>query len=122
MYGVYAPNEILWDLLLRENKILSLSFSSSLLMTTSREPGDARGNSGFPELLGTSLVGLRPIGGPLRGPAQPFGLILHKMATLNCGSGNPEPQLSPCGQFEARSALRADSAQSGNPEVWKWQP
>ena len=57
---------------------------------TSREPGNGRGNSGFPELLGTSPAALRAIRGPLRGPAQPFGLILRKLATLNCGSGNPE--------------------------------
>ena len=71
---------------------------------TSREPGDARGNYGFPELIGTLPVALRAILGPLREPAQPFGLILHKMATLNCVSGNPESKLSPCGQFEARFA------------------
>ena len=54
-------------------------------------PAMPGGSSGFPELLGTPTFALQAIQDPLRGLIQPFGLILNKVATLNCGSGNPEP-------------------------------
>ena len=46
---------------LQPKMLHSMATFLNFIIITSREPGNARGNSGFPELLDTSLVGLRPV-------------------------------------------------------------
>ena len=83
-------------------------FEKDTYSFTSRGPGVARGNSGFPELLGFSPVGLWPIRGPLYSPASRARSALRADSAQSGyperGSGNPEPQLSPCRRFGAHFA------------------
>ena len=74
-------------------------------------------------------LSLRPIRGPLRVPAQPFGLILHRVATLNMEvatlnlncrpAGNSGPLRGPAQPFGLILRKVATlNCGSGSPETW----